>query len=156
MPGDLIRRLQSVGPELVVMGLVAAACGLALAVVLSATLGASSSGPPASLKTVTTPAADLGKVRPAPVQPQRAEAKPHRRAARAAHHAKRRAAAARPAPAVAELHTPITNTQQVYTQPDRTVTAPTNPAPAPVSKPAPTQRRTSSGGGGGGSFDDSG
>jgi hypothetical protein len=145
-------------PALIVMGLLATVCGLALAEVLSAEFGAQSSGPPAALKPVTTPAGDLGKLRQTAVKAAPShKARRHKRVHRARKH---HFAPARAAPAtVAQVEPPTSGYQQTSPQPYRQTAqpvqqlgAPSNPAPvrAAPKKAAPKPS------GGGGSFDDSG
>jgi FtsZ-interacting cell division protein ZipA len=153
-----MRRLQS--PEFIVMGLLAAICGLFLALLLSAEFGARSSGGEAALRTSKTPAPDLAKLRQTAVRSTPAL---RRKAHRRTHHAKRsQPRAVRTAPqAVAQVQTPANQTNgytqpvQGQTGPVQQLSTPTNPAPspAPVKKQA-TRPKPSTGGGT--SFDDSG
>jgi FtsZ-interacting cell division protein ZipA len=154
----MMRRLQS--PEFVVMGLLAAICGIFLALLLSAEFGARSTGGEAALRTSKTPAPDLAKLRQTAVRSTSAH---RRKAHRRAHHAKRaQPRATRTAPqAVAQVQTPASQTNG-YTQsgqgqasPVQQLSAPSNPAPspAPVKKQAPRPKPST---GGGTSFDDSG
>jgi hypothetical protein len=153
----MIRGRRIPGPELIVMGLLVAVCGLALAEVLSAEFGANSTGPPEALKTVTTPTADLGKLRETAVKTAPShKARRHKRV----HHAKKRHLAPAPAPrTVAQVETPATqqSSAQPYqqtAQPVQQLSAPSNPAPVSTApkKTAPRPKPS----GGGGSFDDSG
>jgi hypothetical protein len=145
------------------MGLLAAVCGLALAEVLSAEFGAQSSGPPAALKTVTTPASDLGKLRQTAARSRSAEnaRKRHKRVNRVRRHPSAPPAPPAPARTVAQVQPPASTPRPVQTpsyqqtsQPVRRLSAPSRPAPvrtapkrtAPRPKPQPL----------GGSFDDSG
>jgi hypothetical protein len=158
------RRFDTPSPELIVMGLLAAVCGLALAALLSALFGAHSAGPPASLRTVAAPAPDLGKLRRTAVrsEPARKRVTHPRRARRARrHHRHVHKAAPSPAPTVAAVEAPTTTTQGTtgasyptgYTtpQPAQQISTPTYSPPA--KKPVTRHKRSSSTGG---SFDDSG
>jgi hypothetical protein len=150
MPDHLMRR------DLVVMGTLAAIAGIALAALLTASFGASSSGPPATLK----PAVKALK----PEAPSLAKATAARKAARAQR--RRRVHRARQSTPAAPVQTgasvaqtqPSTTTptqQQTTTQPQQQVTTPApNPQPVrPLSRPTQPKRGSSDGGG---TFDDSG
>jgi len=148
-------RFGRAGPELIVMGLLAALCGLALAALLSAVFGAHSAGPPAALRTVAAPAPDLGKLRQA-VHAERPSGKVR-------HHRKRvhrvrshhRTPAAPPPSTVAQAPTDTAGPTYQSPQPVKQFSAPTTPAP--VRKHVVHRKPTgSTGGGSGGSFDDSG
>jgi hypothetical protein len=147
------RRLQS--PEFVVMGALAALCGLFVALLLSAEFGSQSSGGEAALRTTQTPAPNLARLRQAA-----ARAKPTQKH----HRAKRnrpsavKTAALKP---VAQVQAPTTNnaqTDQGQASPVQQLSTPSNPAPAPA--PVKQQTRPQPSGGGGHhtstSFDDSG
>jgi hypothetical protein len=151
------RRLQS--PEFVVMGALAALCGLFVALLLSAEFGSQSSGGEAALRTTQTPAPNLARLRQTA-----ARAKPAQKHRSRAHRAKRhrpravKTAALKP---VAQVQTPTTKsyaqTDQGQASPVQQLSTPSNPAPAP----APVKRQTQPPSGGGGhhtstSFDDSG
>jgi hypothetical protein len=152
-------------PDLIAMGTAAAIVGLALAVLLTASFGARSSGPPAALKAgVATPSAPAAKA--AAQRQEAAVAVLHRRAERKKRDRRRRQARARRqasappvSPVVAESQ-PLTTTQSRPTiQPQTQQTRPVaSPAPRPqrvqpLSKPKPGG---SGGGKAGGAFDDSG
>jgi hypothetical protein len=151
------RRLQS--PEFIVMGALAALCGVFLALLLSAEFGAQSSGGEAALRTTQTPPPDLAKLRQTSV---RATPAPRHRAHRNAHRARRthpRAVTTVAPKPVANVQAPPSNSEgyaqtgQGQASPVQQLSAPSNPAP--VKQPAPRPKR-SGGGGGGTSFDDSG
>jgi hypothetical protein len=156
----MMRRLQS--PEFIVMGALAALCGLFLALLLSAEFGAQSSGGEASLRTTQTPTPNLAKLRQTAVH-----AGPKHRAHRRAHRARRARAHAVTVAAprrVANVQTPTSNgqgyaqTNQGQGSPVQQLSGPSKPSPAP----APVKRQPAqkpSGGGGqhtSTSFDDSG
>ena len=142
------------------MGLLAAVCGLFLAILLSAEFGSQSSGPPAALKTVKTPTPDVAKLRPAAVHSENTQrVKRHRRA----HRAKKPTPPPAAPAAVAQVQTPA-STDPSYTRgyqqsspPVQQLSAPSYPAPRPVAAPVkkPASRPKPSGSGGG-TFDDSG
>ena len=158
----MMRRLQS--PEFIVMGALAALCGLFLALLLSAEFGAQSSGGEASLRTTQTPPPNLAKLRQTAAH---ATTAPKHRARRRAHRARRgrpHAVTVAAPRRVANVQTPTSNgqsyaqTNQGQGSPVQQLSPPSKPSPAP----APVKRQPAqkpSGGGGhhtSTSFDDSG
>jgi hypothetical protein len=153
-------RLQS--PEFIVMGALAALCGLFLALLLSAEFGAKSSGGEAALRTTQTPPPSLAKLRQTAV---RATPAPKHRAHRRVHRSRRaRSRTVSTAAPTRVALTPKSNsesyaqTNQGQATPVQQLSAPSKPSPAP----APLKRQAApkpSGGGGhhtSTSFDDSG
>jgi hypothetical protein len=160
MPGGRLDRADGVSElvrrrELVWMGAIAAAVGLALAALLTASFGAKSSGPPAALRPATpTPSAVAKKTAAEATVRRRHPARKHRK-----HHShprdRRHAAPAKPThttPTLAQAERPASQTQPVAgSQPTQTVASPA-PAPEPVRQLSRPKRSTP----GGASFDDSG
>jgi outer membrane biosynthesis protein TonB len=131
--------------DLITMGAIAAVVGIGLAALLTASFGASSSGPPAALR----PAEAAPEKAPAPVA-KKVEHKP-RTAAHRRRKAHRPKPSPRPAPAPSTVATPTPLPEQ--TQTTETVATPA-PVAAPVkqlSRPAPKRKAPE-----GATFDDSG
>jgi hypothetical protein len=138
------------------MGLLATVCGLAIAEILSAEFGAKSSGPPAPLKTATTPANDLGNLRQTALKGAPHKATRHKRVHRARKHVAPAPAYQAASPTVAQVEEPRGASVQPYqqtAQPVQQLSAPSNPTPVRTA-PAKTAPRPKPSGGG--SFDDSG
>ena len=153
--------------DLIVMGTIAAVVGLALALLLTASFGARSSGPPAALKRADgTPSAAVAEVAAKHEAATLARRRAERRKLRRQHRrARARRAASRPAVPVVAQSRPATTTQSesgFSPQESRQTQTVTSPSPSPSPKPQPVQRQShpkpagSGGGGPGGSFDDSG
>jgi hypothetical protein len=141
--------------DLIVMGSIAAIAGIALAALLTASFGARSSGPPATLRP-TPAAAPAVSARTEAAQPAAVRRHPLRTRHRQRH--RREHPAVKPAhsaPSLTVAQHPATPQSQpvIQSEPTQTVSSPA-PAPAPVkplSRPAPKRSSPS-----GASFDDSG